>query len=284
MVKSVTLFTVALIFCLLSSIFAACDQGRNDAKNTGSSVLRLATTTSTVDSGLLDVLLPVFEGKHMVIVQIFALGTSKALRLGAEGGADVVLVHNREAEDKFIVEGYGVNRRDVMYNEFIILGPPDDPLRIKDEHDVLEALRKIAQGSGPFVSRADRSGTHLREIHLWKLAGVETHGDWYIETSKGMLTTLQIASARQAYVLTDQSTYLFNKDKLNLAVILEGDKRLFNHYGIIAVNPTKISGVNFKEAMQLIHFVTIAEGRKIIATYGMKRFGRPLFYPSIQDY
>ena len=275
-----TLFTMAAMAFLLAGILSGCDQTRDNAEDTDRSLLRLATTTSTVDSGLLAILLPVFEDKYKVVVKVSALGTGKALRLAAEGGADVVLVHNREAEDKFVAEGNGVNRRDVMHNEFIILGPPGDPLRVKDEHDVLEALKTIAAGSGPFVSRADRSGTNLREDHLWKLVGVDPHGEWYIETGKGQLETLQIASFRQAYVLTDQATYLFNKEKLNLVVILEGDKRLFNPYGIIAVNPTKISGINFKAAMQLINFIVSAESRKIIATYGIKQFGKPLFTPA----
>jgi tungstate transport system substrate-binding protein len=241
--------------------------------------LKLATTTSTDNSGLLDVLLPPFEKMLNVRVDVIAVGTGKALALGRNGDVDIVLVHARSAEDQFVKEGYGVNRRDVMYNDFIIIGPADDPAGVKGTKDAVAALKRISSKNVPFASRGDDSGTHKREKDLWKEAGIEPAGDWYMETGQGMGATLQIAYEKLAYTISDRGTYLAYKDKIDLEILVEGDTaRLANPYGIIAVNPAKHSHVNYIYAMSLIGWVTSVEGQKIIVGY--KRFGQPLFYPT----
>lgn len=242
-------------------------------------VLRLATTTSTVGSGLLDELIPVFEEISEYKVEILSKGTGASLQLARDGGADVVLVHARIEEDLFISEGFGVNRRDVMYNDFVLLGPAEDPAGISGGRDVDEALKKILESQSPFYSRGDNSGTHLREQLLWGNAGIFPHSDHYYLSGKGMLDTLKEADQMGAYVLSDRSTYLFNRQSLNLLIHVEGDSELFNPYGIIAVNPLMVEEVNFEGAMALIDFITSKEGQEIIGKYGTDRFGQPLFIP-----
>ena len=240
--------------------------------------LKLATTTSTDNSGLLEALLPPFEKMMDVRVDIIAVGTGKALALGRNGDVDIVLVHARRAEDQFIKDGYGVNRRDVMYNDFVVLGPVDDPAGVKGMKDAVAALETISAKKAPFTSRGDDSGTHKREKSLWKTAEIEPAGDWYMETGQGMGSTLQIADEKQAYTITDRGTYLAYKNKIDLSILVEGDiERLANPYGIIAVNPAKHVHVNYVYAMSLIGWVTSVEGQKIIGEY--KRFGEPLFHP-----
>ena len=242
--------------------------------------LRLSTTTSTVGSGLMDVLMPAFENKHSIKVITHATGTGKAIEMARQGKVDVILVHARKLEDEFVMQGYGVNRKDVMYNDFVLLGPADDPLNIKNR-DILDALTSIARQNGRFFSRADNSGTHVRELSLWRLLGIQPQGDWYKEVGKGMLGTLRIASEIGGYVITDRSTYLHNMDALKLQIMIEGDQRLFNPYGVIAVNPAKIEGVNFNAAMKFIDFLTSREGQEIIGNYGKVKFGSPLFTPMV---
>jgi tungstate transport system substrate-binding protein len=207
------------------------------------------------------------------------VGTGKALELGKNGDVDIVLVHARSAEDQFVEEGYGVNRRDVMYNDFIILGPADDPADIKGMKDAVAAMKAIAGKQAAFASRGDDSGTHKREKELWKEAGIEPSGSWYMETGQGMGATLQVADEKRAYTISDRGTYLAYKGKIELEILVEGDaERLANPYGIIAVNPAVHSHVNYVYAMALIGWVTSVEGQKIIAEF--KQFGEPLFYPT----
>jgi len=239
--------------------------------------LKLATTTSTDNSGLLDKLLPSFKARFNIKVDVIAVGTGKALKLGENGDVDVVLVHARQAEDKFIQEGYGVNRRDVMYNDFIILGPSDDPAKIKDEKSVVLTLGKIAAQKAFFVSRGDDSGTHEKEKNLWQKVGIAPEGKWYMEVGQGMGAALQIANEKQAYILCDRGTFLAYKNKIDLVILSEGDTLLFNPYGIMAVNPARYPGVKYIEAMQLIAWVTSVEGQKIIGEY--KKEGEILFHP-----
>jgi len=241
--------------------------------------LKLATTTSTENSGLLGVLLPPFEERYNIKVDVIAVGTGAAIQLGKNGDVDVVLVHARAEEDKMVEEGYGVNRRDVMYNDFIIVGPPDDPAGIKGEKDAALALTKIANSEKQvfFVSRGDKSGTHIKELELWQSAGIEPQGEWYLEIGQGMEAALLVADERQGYVLADRGTYLATKDKIELVILSEGDPRLFNPYGIIAVNPAVHPHVNYMGAMQLIAWMTSLEGQKIIGEY--KQHGEVLFFP-----
>ena len=242
--------------------------------------LKLATTTSTDNSGLMKALLPPFERMFSVRVDVIAVGTGKALALGRNGDVDVVLVHARSAEDQFVKDGCGVNRRDVMYNDFVVLGPTDDPAGVKGMKDAVAALKTISIKKSPFTSRGDDSGTHKREKSLWKEAGMEPSGDWYMETGQGMGATLQIADEKQAYTMADRGTYLAYKDKIDLCILVEGDtERLANPYGIIAVNPAKHAHVNYVHAMSLIGWITSVEGQKIIGEY--KRFGELLFHPMV---
>jgi len=239
--------------------------------------LRLATTTSTENSGLLEVLLLPFEVKFGVKVDVIVVGTGKALKLGENGDVDVVLVHARVVEDKFIQEGYGVNRRDVMYNDFIILGPSDDPAEVKGEKNAVLVLKKIAERKVYFISRGDDSGTHKKEKILWQRAGIIPHDKWYMEVGQGMGAALQIAYEKQAYILCDRGTFLAYKDKIDLIILFEGDPLLFNPYGIMAVNPALYPQVKYIEAMQLIAWITSVEGQKIIKEY--KKEGEVLFHP-----
>ena len=260
--------------------------------------VRLATTTSTDNSGLLEVLLPPFEKKFGVKVDVIAVGTGAALKLGENGDADLLLVHAPEREEKFVAAGFGVNRRSVMYNDFIIIGPEKDPAGVRGEKDVVTALRKIAGKESPFISRGDDSGTHTKEQSLWKESGlllkevrkmitkkgkereiqfVAPEGEWYISIGQGMGATLMMADEKRAYTLTDRGTYLAYRDKLDLSVLSEGDGRLHNPYGVIAVNPERYPKVNYLCAMELIAWLTSVEGQKIIGDF--RKDGESLFYP-----
>jgi tungstate transport system substrate-binding protein len=238
--------------------------------------LKLATTTSTENSGLLNVLLPPFEELFNIKVDVIAVGTGAAIKLGENGDVDIILTHDPDAEDKFMQDGYGVNRRDVMYNDFIVLGPSNDPAKIKGMKNVVSAFTNIANQQAFFVSRGDASGTDVKEKIIWQIAGIKPE-KWYMEAGQGMGATLQIANEKQAYVLCDRGTFLAYKDKMELDILYEGDPLLFNPYSIIAVNPALYSQVKYMEAMQLIAWVTSVEGQKIIREY--KIAGEILFYP-----
>lgn len=248
--------------------------------------IRMATTTSVDNCGLLDVLLPPFEKKFGIKVDVIAVGTGKALKLGENGDVDIVFVHSRQAEDEFINNGYGLNRRDVMHNDFLIVGPKEDPAGIKGLDDVIEALKRIAKEKSPFVSRGDDSGTHKKELALWKEAGLEPQtiyqsgtrqGAWYMQAGQGMGATLMIADQKRGYTLSDRATFITYKKKINLVPLCEGDERLHNPYGIIAVNPARHPSVNYVYAMALIGWMTSQEGQKIIREY--KIDGEQLFFP-----
>ncbi len=243
--------------------------------------LKMSTTTSTENSGLLSVLLPPFEEAFNVKVDVIAVGTGKALELGRNGDVDVVFVHARAAEDKFVADGFGVNRRDVMYNDFIIVGPEEDSAKIKGVKTAAEALKKIAEAQASFISRGDDSGTHQKEKEIWKAAGITPEGKWYQEAGQGMGPVLTIANEKRAYTLADRGTYLAYTAKIDLKVLCEGDPMLYNPYGVIAVNPAKFSHVNYLKAMAFIGWVTSQEGQKIIQEFGKEKFGEPLFYPMV---
>jgi tungstate transport system substrate-binding protein len=243
--------------------------------------LKLSTTTSTENSGLLDVLIPPFEKQFNVKVDVISVGSGKAVKLGENGDTDVVLVHERDLEDKFVADGYGVNRRDVMHNDFVIIGPNTDPAGISKAKTAAEAFKLIAHKRTPFVSRGDQSGTHSKELSLWMKAKIKPSGSWYMESGRGMGEVLIMAHEKGAYTLTDRGTYLaFQKDgKINLPILFEGDPTLFNPYGIIAVNPARQPHVNYIMAMALIGWVTSQEGQRIIADFEKEKYGVPLFYP-----
>jgi tungstate transport system substrate-binding protein len=242
--------------------------------------LILATTTSTMDTGLLDELLPVFRKKYGIKVKPVAVGTGEALGMGRRGEADVLLVHAREAEEKFMAEGYGKIRREVMYNDFVIVGPASDPAGIKGLSSASEAFKRIAAKKTIFVSRGDDSGTHKKELAIWKRAAIQPDGDWYIETGQGMGGTLRVAEQKQAYTLADRGTYLASKDSLSLVVLVEGDKLLLNQYGVIAVNPKKFPQVKYTLAQKFIEFLVSDEGQTLIGEFGKEKYGQSLFTPN----
>ncbi|MDO8176663.1 MAG: substrate-binding domain-containing protein [Undibacterium sp.] len=243
-------------------------------------VLRLSTTTSTENSGLLKVLLPVFEARYHIKVHVISVGTGKALELAKNGDVDVTLVHARAAEDKFIAEGHGVNRRDVMYNDFIIVGPTEDPAGVKGSKDVIAAMKKITASKVRFISRGDNSGTDQMEQAYWKEAGVKPEGRAYVSAGVGMGEVLTMAAQMQGYTLTDRATYGAYRAKTGLAVHVEGDAKMFNPYGIIAVNPAKYKDINFRGANLLIEWMTSAEGQQKINEF--KVDGQQLFFSSFK--
>ncbi|MDH3997859.1 MAG: substrate-binding domain-containing protein [Desulfuromonadales bacterium] len=238
--------------------------------------LRLATTTSTDNSGLLELLLPPFEQAYHCEVDVIAVGTGRALRLGEKGDVDVVLVHAREKEDAFIAAGYGVERRDVMYNDFVLIGPAADPAQVAELKDVAAAFGAIMQAETVFVSRGDESGTHFREMQLWQAAGVEPQGPWYLEAGRGMGEVLIMADESRGYALTDRGTYLAFKDKIALKVLLSGDSRLFNPYGVMAVNPAKHPHVKSELASAFCEYLASDQAKAIIRSF--RKGGEPLFY------
>ncbi|MCE5209300.1 MAG: substrate-binding domain-containing protein [Chloroflexi bacterium] len=245
-----------------------------------SNVLILATTTSTQDSGLLDVLVPEFEAEFGVEVDVIAVGTGQALTLGQDGNADVLLVHSRAKEDEFMAAGHGVRREDVMYNDFVILGPENDPAGIKGMTNAVDAFKKIAETQSEFLSRGDDSGTHTKELSIWKKAEIEPTGDWYISTGQGMGEVLTMTNEQQGYTLSDRATYLARtKEGLDLVVLVEGDKDLFNPYGVIAVNPEKGTFINADLATKFIDWIISVPVQEKIASFGLEEFGQSLFIP-----
>lgn len=243
--------------------------------------ITLASTTSTEQSGLFRHLLPLFEKKTGIEVRVVALGTGQALALGRRGDADVVLVHARSLEDEFVAEGYGVRRYDVMYNDFVVVGPKPDPAGIGGGRDAVRAFQRIHASRSPFVSRADNSGTHFAELALWKAAGIDIareKGAWYRRTGAGMGAALNTASGMNAYVLSDRGTWLSFRNRGELAVLVEGDPRLHNQYGIILVNPAKHLGVKREMGQAFIDWIISGEGQDAIAAY--KIAGEQLFYPN----
>jgi tungstate transport system substrate-binding protein len=243
--------------------------------------IRCASTTSTQNSGLFDYLLPKFEKKTGIHVDVVAVGTGAAIEIGKRGDADVLLVHAKPLELKAVEEGYFVNRHDVMYNDFVIVGPPQDPAKIKGLKSAGEAFKKIAASHSLFVSRGDKSGTNIKELAVWKKDGIDPKGQkWYLEAGQGMAKTLRMASEKRAYTLTDRGTWLAikDKDRLELALLVEGDPILFNQYGVMAVNPAKHKGVKYKEAMEFVNWLISPEGQQAIASY-KDQHGNKLFVP-----
>jgi tungstate transport system substrate-binding protein len=258
----------ALIF-LLAATPAAADQP-----------LRLATTTTTVDSGLTDVLLPAFERHSGHRVELHAVGTGTALRWAREGKVDVVLVHAPTAEQRFVRDGYGLVRHQVMHNDFIIVGPSQDPVGLHGQRDIKRALTRLRDRQGLFLSRADDSGTHKKELALWQAAGIDPYGqDWYQEVGMSMSQALQQASARRAYTLTDRGTWLALRDRLQLALLVEGDPLLANPYGVIAVNPARHQGINAVAATAFVDWLCSPAAQRLIRDYRLH--GEPLFIPDL---
>ena len=240
--------------------------------------LRMSTTTSTENSGLLKVLLPPFEKSCDCIVDVIAVGTGKALKMGEMGDVDVVFVHARNLEDKFVADGFGVNRRNVMYNDFVLIGTSSDPAGVKGAKSAAEAFSLIAAKNAVFISRGDESGTHQKEKEIWKGAGLTPKGGWYVEAGQGMGEVITMATEKQGYTLADRGTYIAYKKKSDLVLLYEGDKTLFNPYGVIAVNPKRHPHVKYDLAMKLVDFLTSKEGQGTIADFKVN--GEQLFFPN----
>jgi tungstate transport system substrate-binding protein len=250
----------------------------------GQAFITVASTTSTEQSGLFRYLLPLFERQSGIAVRVVALGTGQALDLARRGDADVVFVHAKSAEEAFVAEGHGVRRYPVMYNDFVLLGPRDDPARIAGGVDTLEALRRIASARAPFVSRGDRSGTHIAELALWSLAGIDIErdkGPWYRETGQGMGPALNTASAMNAYLLADRATWLAFNNRGELAILVEGDRRLMNQYGVMLVNPDRHATVKRAEGQAFVDWLVSSAGQAAIA--GFKIGGEQAFFPNADD-
>jgi len=263
-----------LLAALLCFSFAANAQQR---------FITVASTTSTEQSGLFKHLLPLFESKSGIQVRVVALGTGQALDMGRRGDADVVFVHARPLEEKFVAEGFGVQRQGVMYNDFILVGPRADPAKVGGGKDIVAALQKIKAAGAPFASRGDKSGTHFAEVELWKAAGVDIgkdKGAWYRETGSGMGPTLNTASGMNAYALTDRGTWLSFKNRGELAIAVAGDRRLFNQYGVMLVNPAKHPHVKKEMGQSFIDWLVSREGQDAIADYKIN--GEQLFFPNAQ--
>ncbi len=241
-------------------------------------VLRLATTTSTENSGLLKAILPRFEATSGLRVHVISVGTGKAMKLGENGDVDVLLVHSRPDEDRFVAQGFGAQRADVMYNDFVIVGPKDDPARVRGQRDVVEALRRILEAKATFVSRGDDSGTDRMEKSYWDLVGRRPEGRQYLSAGQGMGEVLTMAGNLSAYTLTDRATFGAYRPRTALDLLVEGDKRMFNPYGVIAVNPARYPGVNARGATQFIEWITGREGRRAIVEFRVS--GEQLFFPT----
>ena len=243
--------------------------------------ITVASTTSTEQSGLFKHILPVFQKKTGIEVRVVALGTGQALDMARRGDADVVLVHAKSAEEKFIAEGFGVRRLPVMYNDFVLIGPKSDPAKIAGGKDILEALRKVKAASAPFVSRGDRSGTHMAELALWKQSGIDIateKGPWYRDTGQGMGPALNTASSMNGYILADRGTWISFKNRGELAILVGGDRKLFNQYGVILVNPDRHKHVKKELGQTFVDWVVSRDGQKAIADY--KIGGEQLFFPN----
>jgi len=243
-------------------------------------ILRMSTTTSTENSGLLNILNPIFEKSHNIRLDVIAVGTGKALRLGENGDVDIVFVHAPAAELKFVAQGRGIDRKAVMHNDFILVGPQNNPAKINKSQAIKEALEQLAKTQSAFISRGDDSGTHKKELLLWQLTGLTPQGAWYFSVGQGMGAALKMADEKQAYTLTDRGTYIALKNKLELAIINEGDTALFNPYHIMAVNPEKHKHARYDLAKKYIAFITSPQGQNLIGNYKMK--GEQLFYPDVK--
>lgn len=266
-----TFFSVALSIVLLAA-----------APLSAAGEIILASTTSTENSGLFGHILPLFEKKTGIKVKVVARGTGAAIEMGRRGDADAVFVHAKEQELKAVEEGFFVNRHDVMYNDFVVIGPTADPAKVRGAKSAADAFKKIAESGGTFVSRGDNSGTHTKELALWKRTGLDPKGrKWYLEVGQGMEKTQRIADEKRAYTLTDRGTWLAtrDKDRLDMAIVLEGDPTLFNQYGVMAVNPQKSPQVKHAEAMAFVNWVVSPEGQQAIASFKDKN-GNALFIPN----
>ena len=280
------LISVLLICAVAMMFLAGCGGSKQEVKQEEQQPVEpkgtiiLATTTSTQDSGLLDYLLPAFTAETGWEVDTIAVGTGKALQMGVDGEADVLLVHARASEDEFMANGDGTLRYDVMYNDFVLVGPAEDPAGVKACNNIIaDSLAAIADSQSEFVSRGDDSGTHKKELAIWKASGIEPAGDWYISAGAGMGDVLKMADEKQAYTITDRATYLAMKDTLGLEIVCEKDTDMLNPYGVITVNPEKNDQINEEGAKAFADWLVSENGQKMIGEFGVEEYGAPLFTP-----
>lgn len=281
MKKKLSVLLIVLFVCSLALSALGCTPDKKDLEVGSNGEILLATTTSTQDSGLLEVILPDFEAQTGIAVKVIAVGTGKAIEMGKAGEADVLLVHARSLEDQFIADGYGVERFDVMYNDFVVLGPKEDPAKVKTTAaaDAAKALTAIAAVPSTFVSRDDKSGTHTKELAIWKAANITPDGDWYLKTGTGMGETLTLTNEKLGYTLADRATYANMKDTMaNLEIVCEGDQILNNPYGVIAVSPSINDQINADGAQAFVTWIISPETQKLIGSYEVN--GDPLFIPN----
>ena len=271
--------TLTLSFILVIISAASCTPSINPTAASGVKEIILATTTSTQDSGLLDFLLPEFHAENEYLVKTIAVGTGKALKMAEDGNADVLLVHAPTAELELINNGFGIDRTLIMHNDFVIVGPPDNPAGIIHVDTAAEAFEDIINSGSTFISRGDDSGTHKKELEFWNFIEQQPEGELYLESGQGMAATLRIASEKLGYTLTDRATYLANRDYLDLEILLEGDERLLNIYHVISVNPDKWPLVNYQGAQAFTAFLTNDVSQELIGEFGIDQFGQPLFFP-----
>ena len=272
-----TLLMLSIIISLASCSALASPKNISPAKDNNQIIL--ATTTSTQDSGLLDFLLPDFQGKSGYIVKTIAVGTGKALKMAEDGNADILLVHAPSAEKELVDDGYGIDRSLVMHNDFVIVGPPNDPAGISGMKLAIDAFQQILLSNSPFVTRGDDSGTHKKELTFWIDIDDIPKGNQYLETGQGMAATLRIASEKGAYTLTDRATLLTNQDFVDLAILVEGDNQLLNVYHVISVNPTIWPQVNYVGAQAFSSYLLAAETQALIGDFGVDLYDEPLFFP-----
>ena len=261
-------------FAAVVFAIAGCEPAHDQTQT-----LTLATTTSTRDSGLLKVLVPMFEKETGIEVKVVAVGSGQALELGRRGDADVLLAHAPDAEKQFMAEGYGEQRRGVMHNDFVLVGPQTDPAGIKNQSSITKAFQRIARSKSPFISRGDESGTHMKEKKIWKEASLDPAGKWYVRAGAGMAQALRIASEKRAYTLADRGTFLSQRDRLDLTIHSQGDPLLRNPYAVIVVSSAKHPGLNHQAASRFSEFLLSPKVQRIIAKFGVERFGQPLFFP-----
>ncbi|SHJ43686.1 tungstate transport system substrate-binding protein [Geosporobacter subterraneus DSM 17957] len=284
--RVLTLVAVFVVIAVIGCTKPAVAPGHlaeqeKSGKEAGGSLI-MATTTSTENSGLLTFLLPKFKEDTGIDVKVVAVGTGQALKLGEDGEADVLLVHAKSAEEDFVKAGHGLERFDVMYNDFVLIGPEEDPLQIKElaGRDIAAAFQRIYEEKGKFLSRGDDSGTHKAELKLWKEINVEPAGDWYFSVGRGMGEVIQMSDEVRGYSLSDRATYLSMRDKLDLDILVEGDSKLFNQYGVIAVNPNKNDKINKEGAQAFIEWILSEKGQNLIAEFGKVQYGQSLFIPN----
>lgn len=276
--KKKTIFLTGLIVAIILALtLSGC--GEKEAETGERTELILATTTSTQDSGLLDEWVPMFEDENPYTVKVIAVGSGAAMEMGRNGECDVMLVHSPAAEEQLVADGFAIDRNAVMHNDFILVGPASDPAKVMDAASAKDAFTAITNSQSKFISRADESGTHTKELAVWKAAGITPQGAWYVESGKGMGDTLRIASEEGAYTLADRGTYLSMKDELELEILAEGDPILFNNYHVMNVNPEKWPDVNYEGAAAFNDFCVSPEAQEFLNEFGVEEYGEPLFYP-----